>query len=102
MGKLHVYEERTDRYLSYFKHDVERAKIIADIGCGPGTFSKALARENRLVIALDIDEEMLKEIKDSRIEKVGVMLTTFLFVVIRWTVFSPSHFLNILKIRRNA
>jgi len=54
MGRLHVYEERTGKYLSYFKHHIGNAKVIVDVGCGEGAFSRALAYEGRLVIALDI------------------------------------------------
>ena len=70
MNRLHVYEERTDKYLSYFKHYVNSARVIVDVGCGAGAFSKALACGKRLVIALDIEEEPLREIENSHIERV--------------------------------
>ena len=60
MSRLHVYEERTGKYLSCFKRYVSNARVIADIGCGTGAFSKALARQGRLVIALDIEEKLLR------------------------------------------
>jgi len=70
MGRLHVYEERTGKYLSYFKHYVSNARVIVDVGCGAGAFSRALARQGRLVIALDIEERLLREIENPYIEKV--------------------------------
>jgi ubiquinone/menaquinone biosynthesis C-methylase UbiE len=70
MGRLHVYEERTDKYLSCFKQYVDNAKIVVDVGCGTGTFSKALAYGRRLVIALDIQEKLLREIEEENIHKV--------------------------------
>ena len=69
MGKLHVYEERRDKYLSYFKHYVNSARIVVDVGCGAGTFSKALAHRQRLVIALDVERRLLKEIENPYIER---------------------------------
>jgi len=70
MDKLHVYEERTGKYLGYFKQNIDDAKVVVDVGCGTGAFSKALVSEKRLVVALDIDEGALRKIKDSRIERV--------------------------------
>ena len=70
MGRLHVYEERTGKYLSYFKHHIGNAKVIVDVGCGPGAFSKALARQERLVIAIDVEKRLLREIENPYIEKV--------------------------------
>jgi ubiquinone/menaquinone biosynthesis C-methylase UbiE len=70
MGRLHVYEERTGKYLSYFKRYVGNAKVIVDVGCGAGAFSKALARQERLVIAIDVEKRLLREIENPYIEKV--------------------------------
>jgi ubiquinone/menaquinone biosynthesis C-methylase UbiE len=70
LSRVHAYEERTGKYLSHFKHYVDDAEVIVDVGCGSGAFSKALARQNRLVIALDIEGGLLREIEDSYIEKV--------------------------------
>ena len=70
MDRLHVYEERTGKYVDYFKRYVDDVKIIVDIGCGEGAFSKALADGKRLVIALDIDEGALRRIKSPLIERV--------------------------------
>jgi ubiquinone/menaquinone biosynthesis C-methylase UbiE len=70
MSRLHVYEGRTCKYLSQFKHYVDDAEVIVDAGCGVGTFSKALASQGRLVIALDIEKRLLGEIENSYIEKV--------------------------------
>jgi len=70
MSRLHIYEERTGKYLSYFKHYVSNARVIVDVGCGAGAFSKALARQGRLVIALDIEERLLRGIENPYIEKV--------------------------------
>jgi len=70
MGRLQIYEERTGKYLSYFKRYVGDAKVIVDVGCGEGAFSRALAYEGRLVIALDIEKRLLREIENPYIEKV--------------------------------
>jgi 2-polyprenyl-3-methyl-5-hydroxy-6-metoxy-1,4-benzoquinol methylase len=59
LSRLHIYEERTDKYLNYFKHYADGARIVVDVGCGIGAFSKALACEKRLVIALDIESRFL-------------------------------------------
>ena len=65
MDRLHVYEERAGQYLSYFKHYVDSARMVVDVGCGAGTFSRALACRQRLVIALDVAGRLLEEIKKS-------------------------------------
>jgi len=49
ISKFNVYEERTGKYLSYFKHYVGNAKVIVDVGCGEGAFSRALACRKHLV-----------------------------------------------------
>lgn len=69
LSRFHVYEERTGKYLSHFKHYVDGAEVIVDVGCGTGAFSKALACQKRLVIALDIEKKLLKEIESSYIER---------------------------------
>jgi len=56
MGRLHVYEERTGKYLSHFKRYVDDGRVIVDVGCGAGAFSKALARQERLIIAIDVEK----------------------------------------------
>ena len=56
LSRLHVYEERMGKYLSCFKHYVDDARVIVDVGCGEGAFSGALACRKRLVIALDIEK----------------------------------------------
>jgi len=70
LSRLHVYEERIDKYLSCFKHYVSNARVIVDVGCGAGAFSKALARQGRLVIALDVERRLLREIENPYVEKV--------------------------------
>lgn len=70
LSRLHVYEERTGNYLSRFKRYVDEAGVIVDVGCGAGAFSKALARQGRLVIALDIECGLLREIRNPYVEKV--------------------------------
>lgn len=70
LSRLHIYEERTGKYLSHFKHYVDDVRIILDIGCGRGAFSKALARQRHLVIALDIESKLLREVEDLYIKKV--------------------------------
>ncbi len=70
MSRLHAYETRMTMYLLLFKPYVEEASIVADIGCGAGVFSMALAREGRLTIALDIQGEVLRRIEGSKVERV--------------------------------
>jgi ubiquinone/menaquinone biosynthesis C-methylase UbiE len=69
LSKFRAYEGRTGKYLSHFKHYVDDAEVIVDVGCGAGAFSKALACEKRLVIALDIEKRLLKEVEGSYIER---------------------------------
>jgi len=70
MDGLHVYEERTGKYLSCFKHYVNSARIVVDVGCGVGAFSRVLACGKRLVIALDVERKLLKEIENPYIERI--------------------------------
>jgi len=63
MYRLRVYEERTDKYMGYFKHRVSGMRVILDVWSGRGIFSKVLASKKHLVIALDIEEDLLKGIK---------------------------------------
>jgi ubiquinone/menaquinone biosynthesis C-methylase UbiE len=70
VSSLHISEERTDKYLNHFKHHVDDAGIVVDVGCGTGAFSKALASNSHLVIALDIESRLLREFEDPYIEKV--------------------------------
>jgi len=56
MHRLRVYEERTDKYMGYFKHRVSGMRVILDVGSGRGIFSKVLASKKHLVIALDIEK----------------------------------------------
>jgi len=60
MDRLHVYEERSGQYLSYFKHYVDGAMMVVDVGCSADIFSRALARRQRLVIALDVTREAVR------------------------------------------
>jgi len=49
--------------------------IVLDIGCGPGFFTRAMARmvgENGRVIAVDLQEEMLEKLR-ARAEKEGLL-----------------------------
>jgi ubiquinone/menaquinone biosynthesis C-methylase UbiE len=70
LDRLHIYEERTDKYLNHFKHYVGDAGIVVDAGCGTGAFSKGLASNRHLVIALDIESRLLRGFEDPYIEKV--------------------------------
>ncbi|MEM1588476.1 MAG: class I SAM-dependent methyltransferase [Candidatus Bathyarchaeia archaeon] len=56
-----AYNERTGKYLACFRRDIDNASVILDIGCGSGIFSRALANKKRLVIALDIQKQSLRE-----------------------------------------
>ena len=51
---------RTGKYLSYFKHYVDSARMVVDVGCSADTFSRALAHRQRLVIALDVTGEAVR------------------------------------------
>jgi ubiquinone/menaquinone biosynthesis C-methylase UbiE len=70
LDKLHIYEERTGKYLNYFKHYVDDARMVVDVGCGTGVFSKALASWERLIIALDIESRLLRGFEDPYIERI--------------------------------
>jgi ubiquinone/menaquinone biosynthesis C-methylase UbiE len=70
LSRFHIYEELTDKYLNHFKHHVDDERIIVDVGCGTGVFSKALASNRHLVIAVDIESRLLREFEDPYIEKV--------------------------------
>lgn len=46
---------------------IESGQIVLDLGCGPGTFSVAMAKmvgESGKVIAVDVQEEMLKLVRE--------------------------------------
>jgi SAM-dependent methyltransferase len=98
LSRFRAYEGRTGKYLSHFKRYVDDARVIVDVGCGSGAFSKALACEKRLVIALDIEKRLLKEIEGSFIERMCADAHNSLSVMARWTASSPSRFLSMLKI----
>ena len=70
MDRLHIYEERTGKYVGCFKRYVDNARILLDVGCGPGAFSEALAYGERLVVALDIDREVLRKFEGENIERI--------------------------------
>jgi ubiquinone/menaquinone biosynthesis C-methylase UbiE len=70
LSRLHIYEERAGKYLNYFKHYADGARMVVDVGCGTGAFSKALASNKHLVIALDIESRLLRGFEDPYIEKV--------------------------------
>ena len=56
--------------MSYFKHHVDSARMVVDVGCGVGTFSRALACRQRLVIALDVAVRLLEEIKNPYVKRI--------------------------------
>jgi len=97
MDRLHAYEERTGKYLGHFKQNIDGAKIVVDVGCGIGAFSKALACGKRLVIALDL-EKRLEGIENPYIESVraDVHHLPFRDGSVDCVL---SHFLSVLKIQ---
>ena len=102
MSRLHVYEKRTGKYFELFKHHyVSNARVIVDVGYGAGAFSKALALQERLVIALDIEERLLRGIENPYIEKVCAD-AHHLSLRDGSVDCVLSHFLNILKTRRSV
>jgi SAM-dependent methyltransferase len=70
MGKLKAYEGRRDRYLECFKPYVNNASVVVDLGCGSGIFSKALADGKRVVIALDIQKQLLRGTEGTTLERI--------------------------------
>ncbi len=68
--RLHLYETRTNMYLGYIKQYVEKSNVLVDIGCGSGVFSRAFEDGQRLIIALDVDEKLLKNIKGMTSERI--------------------------------
>lgn len=64
MRKIGAYERRMETYLEVIRRLVGYASnlAIADIGCGSGVFSRALACGN-FVVALGINRDSLKAIK---------------------------------------
>ena len=69
MHRLGAYRERSSRYLRAFREYIKDSKIVLDVGCGNGTFSKALDDGNRLIVALDISMESLRKIEGRGIER---------------------------------
>ena len=58
-----------------FGEYIHPGDTVLDIGCGPGVFTRAMARmvgENGRVIAVDLQEEMLEKLR-ARAEKEGLM-----------------------------
>lgn len=66
VDRLGAYKERADKYMRAFRQFIRNSGIILDVGCGPGTFSKIFASEHT-VIALDIQKQPLKKIKNRKI-----------------------------------
>ena len=72
-----------------------------DVGRGTGAFSRALAYGKHLVIALDIEERLLRGIENPYIEKVCAD-AHHLSLRDGSVDCVLSHFLNILKTRRSV
>jgi len=53
-----------------FRQYIEDTKVVVDVGCGAGAFSKALDNGKRLIVALDIQKELLREIRGHNIQRV--------------------------------
>jgi ubiquinone/menaquinone biosynthesis C-methylase UbiE len=68
MSNLGVYKERTDKYVGVFKNYINNTGTILDAGCGSGEFARKLAKNT--IVALDIQKQLLKEIKEERIYKI--------------------------------
>ena len=61
------FEERL-KYKLLSIYDL-RDKVVADLGCGTGFVSLALAREASLVFSIDNSVNMLKELKKTSLRK---------------------------------
>jgi ubiquinone/menaquinone biosynthesis C-methylase UbiE len=70
MSNLGAYEERTNKYIDAFKNYIDNTGTILDAGCGPGKFARKLAKKGNTIVALDIQKQLLKEIKEESIYKV--------------------------------
>jgi ubiquinone/menaquinone biosynthesis C-methylase UbiE len=68
--KTRAYEERATHYISAFSRYVNSAETILDVGCGSGVFSKALVRDGRIVIAIDINKKLLRKLGDGGVERI--------------------------------
>ena len=70
LTRIRAYEKRTDRYLAVLKRYVDLGETVLDVGCGSGIFSRALARGNRLFVALDINEKSLRKLSSEYVERI--------------------------------
>jgi len=68
MSNLGAYKERTDKYVEAFKNYIGNTRTILDAGCGSGEFARKLAKNT--IVALDIQKQLLKEIKGESIHKI--------------------------------
>ncbi|MEM1510851.1 MAG: class I SAM-dependent methyltransferase [Desulfurococcaceae archaeon] len=65
--RLGMYRDRTIRYAGFFTQFIGSEGVVLDIGCGSGIFSKLLAKGERMVIALDIQEDFLRRMESTNI-----------------------------------
>jgi len=70
MNNLKAYEEKTNKYIDAFKNYINNARTVLDAGCGPGEFARKLAKKRNTIVALDIQKQLLTEIKEENIYKI--------------------------------
>ena len=58
-----VFTHSTPNEIADLIKDVIKDKIVCDIGCGDGTFMKAMSKYARHVIGIEYDEENCKEVQ---------------------------------------
>jgi len=70
LSNLKAHEERTNKYIDAFKNYINNARTILDAGCGSGMFARKLAKKGNTIVALDIQKQLLTEIKEENIYKI--------------------------------
>ncbi|WP_054855760.1 class I SAM-dependent methyltransferase [Vulcanisaeta sp. JCM 16161] len=69
-SKLGLYEERNIKYYLIMNRYIRDSKLILDAGCGGGFFSRTLSNQGHVVIALDIEYNVVKNVIGNNIERI--------------------------------